>query len=275
MTMTVERREGDGFTMIPDWLVESSAVSLHDYAVLIVLMKHARTSGQCHPGFATIAKQARVSRDTVKRSLRSLEERGLISIERRRVGTKNLPNLYTLHVEPDRVGADSTHSDRSDPRRVGADSTQVGADSTQGWVLTAPLTRLTNESHERDSADAADDVHMSAIEIVDSPGVSGLDLDASFDAVWSAWPKKTSKKTARAKFTAAARRHPRGALGLAEHAAAHARAYVQNAHPVQYVPMLSTWLNGDRWNDPLPGPRRTSLVDQNASVLARYAGGDA
>ncbi|MCA1306358.1 hypothetical protein LC082_05535 [Microbacterium esteraromaticum] len=96
-----------------------------------------------------------------------------------------------------------------------------------------------------------------------------------FDRVWSVWPKKASKKTARAKFTAAAKRHPRGAVGLAEDAAVHAHAYVQHAHPVQYVPMLSTWLNGDRWDDPLPGPRgRTSGVEQNANVLARYAGGD-
>lgn len=151
MTTTADRRERDGFTMIPDWLVESSAISLHDYAVLIVLMKHARSTGQCHPGFATIAAQARVSRDTVKRSIRSLESRGLISIERRRVGTKNLPNRYTMHVEPSRVGAGSTHPEHvPTPSEVGAHSTEVGADGTQGWVLTAPRTRVTNESQGRE-----------------------------------------------------------------------------------------------------------------------------
>lgn len=93
--------------------------------------------------------------------------------------------------------------------------------------------------------------------------------------MWAVWPKKTSKKTARLKFVAAAMRHPRGVHGLAADVVEHARAYVQHSHPVQFVPMLSTWLNGDRWNDPLPGPRGTSLVDQNASVLARYVGGDA
>ncbi len=114
------------------------------------------------------------------------------------------------------------------------------------------------------------------VHVADDDAVSGVDAThPEFDRVWSVWPKKASKKTARAKFTAAAKRHPRGALGLAEDAAAHAHAYVQHAHPVQYVPMLSTWLNGDRWDDPLPGPRaRTSGVEQNASVLARYAGGD-
>ncbi|WP_434811850.1 helix-turn-helix domain-containing protein [Microbacterium sp. bgisy189] len=152
MTTTRARSTRDGFTMIPDWFVESSEIALHDYAVLIVLMKHARSTGQCHPGFATIAAQARISRDSVKRALRSLEERGLIEIERRRVGTKNLPNLYTLHIERARVGAHSTHPADERSSEVGAESTQVGADSTQGWVQRAPLTRLSNETHERDKA---------------------------------------------------------------------------------------------------------------------------
>lgn len=148
MTTTASRRERDGFTMIPDWLVESSTISLHDYAVLIVLMKHARSTGQCHPGFATIAAQARVSRDTVMRALRSLESRGLISVERRRVGRKNLPNRYTLHVEPSRVVADSDHpSDGQTPHDVDAVSDQVVADSTQWWSPPATRTRVTNESH--------------------------------------------------------------------------------------------------------------------------------
>ncbi|WP_084515701.1 helix-turn-helix domain-containing protein [Microbacterium luticocti] len=181
MTPTAPRREHDGFTMIPDWLVESTALPLHDYAVLIVLMKHARTSGQCHPGFATISAQARVSRDTVMRSLRSLEARGLISIERRRVGAKNLPNLYTLHVEPGLVVADSDHQDDDAARRVVAPSDQVDADSDQGWSLPATQTRVINESHERPSRvqrfashDEADDVvDVEAIESGDTPSAGG------------------------------------------------------------------------------------------------------
>lgn len=171
MTTNPAHRARDGFTMIPDWLVESSDVPLHDYAVLIVLMKHARSTGQCHPGFATIAAQARVSRDTVMRSIKSLEALGLIETQRRRVGTKNLPNLYTLHVERDRVVAHSDRSESDSPPEVAApsdhvvaDSDQVGAHSDQRWSLPAILTRLTNETYEPDRVhrdakhDEADDV---------------------------------------------------------------------------------------------------------------------
>ncbi|MBF0673172.1 MAG: helix-turn-helix domain-containing protein [Salinibacterium sp.] len=276
MTTTADRHEGDGFTMIPDWLVESSAISLHDYAVLIVLMKHARSSGQCHPGFATIAAQARLSRDSVMRSLRSLEERGLISIERRRVGAKNLPNLYTLHVERGRVVAHSDHSKGGRSQQVVAHSDQAVAYSNQGWSLPATLTRPTNETYEPDTV-ASDELvsdDISAIERRDAASAVVLDIDTVFDRVWGEWPKKTSRKTARAKFHTAAQRHPGGLHGLADDAIAHGRAH--GAHtPERFVPMLSTWLNGDRWDDALPHPRSGDTVaDRNAAIFARYLGPD-
>lgn len=172
--MTTTRSRDDHFTKVPDWLVESD-LSLHDYVVLLVLMKHGRTSGHATPGFATISRQARISRDAVMRALRSLEERGLVEIERRRAGTKNLPNLYTLHVERTRVVAPSDHPAGSGSQRVVADSDQVVAGSDQGWSLGATLTRPINESHERDRVhrdathdDAGDVEDGSAVEIGDS-----------------------------------------------------------------------------------------------------------
>lgn len=102
-----------------------------------------------------------------------------------------------------------------------------------------------------------------------------IDVDDVFAEAWSRWPKKTARKAARAKFATAASRHPRGLLGLADDVAAHAAAYVHHQHPAQYVPMLSTWLNGDRWDDPLPGPRaRGAQVDHNAAIFARYLGSE-
>lgn len=152
--MTTPRSHDERFTMVPDWLIESD-LSLHDFAVLLVLMKHGRTTGRCNPGFATIARQARVSRDSVKRSLRSLEDRGLIEIDRRREGVKNLTNVYTLHVERDLVGRCSQHlgaqSTQGVTTGVGADSTQVGAHSTQGvGADSTPNETYFNESSERE-----------------------------------------------------------------------------------------------------------------------------
>lgn len=130
-------------------------------------------------------------------------------------------------------------------------------------------------SETRDARDA----EVVEAEIVESPGSSPGHVEAgvvvdddAFDRVWAMWPRKQAKKVARLKFAAAAKRHPRGEQGLVADAVDHARAYVQHGHPVQFVLMLSTWLNDDRWEDDLPGPRheRTSLADRNADVLARY-----
>lgn len=274
--MTTERRtERKAFTMVPDWLVESD-LSLHDYVVLLVLMKHGRATGRCTPGFAVIARQARVSRDTVMRSLRSLEERGLIEIERRRVGTKNLPNEYTLHVDRAQVVAPSDYPEGGRSQHLVAHSDQVVAPSDQGWSLPATLTRPINESYERDAAasgESSSDV-VSAMESQHAPSAIILDTGDVFERVWVEWPKKSAKKTARAKFEIAARRHPRGIDGLSADVIAHGRAH--RAHtPEQFVPMLSTWLTGDRWEDSLPSPRRGDTVqDHNAAIFARYLGPD-
>ena len=71
-------------------------------AVYIYLLRHAnRKTNQCHPSEATIAKKLHLSRNTVAKHIRLLEERGLIVTEHTTVITKqgvkrNGNLLYTL-----------------------------------------------------------------------------------------------------------------------------------------------------------------------------------
>ena len=71
-------------------------------AVYIYLLRHAnRKTNQCHPSEATIAKKLHLSRNTVAKHVRLLEERGLIVTEHTTVITKqgvkrNGNLLYTL-----------------------------------------------------------------------------------------------------------------------------------------------------------------------------------
>ena len=71
-------------------------------AVYIYLLRHAnRKTNQCHPSEATIAKRLHLSRNTVAKHVRLLEERGLIVTERTSIITrqgikKNGNLLYTL-----------------------------------------------------------------------------------------------------------------------------------------------------------------------------------
>ena len=71
-------------------------------AVYIYLLRHAnRKTNQCHPSEATIAKKLHLSRNTVAKHVRLLEERGLIVTEHTEIITRrgikrNGSLLYTL-----------------------------------------------------------------------------------------------------------------------------------------------------------------------------------
>lgn len=71
-------------------------------AVYIYLLRHAnRKTNQCHPSEATIAKKLHLSRNTVAKHVRLLEERGLIRTERTSIITQdgrkqNGSLLYTI-----------------------------------------------------------------------------------------------------------------------------------------------------------------------------------
>ena len=71
-------------------------------AVYIYLLRHAnRKTSQCYPSGATIAKKLHLSRNTVAKHVRLLEERGLIVTEHTEIITqrgikRNGSLLYTL-----------------------------------------------------------------------------------------------------------------------------------------------------------------------------------
>lgn len=89
--------------------------------------------------------------------------------------------------------------------------------------------------------------------------VSGL-----FEDAWKHWPRKESKKKAQDRFLALA-----DPAMVARAIIAHGDAHVQHT-PTQFVPHLTTWLNQERWSDPLPLPRpgaKVSTID-NARAAA-------
>ena len=71
-------------------------------AVYLYLLRHAnRKTNQCHPSEATIAKKLHLSRNTVAKHVRLLEEHGLIRTERTSIITQdgrkqNGSLLYTI-----------------------------------------------------------------------------------------------------------------------------------------------------------------------------------
>lgn len=120
----------DGFVMIPNWLIDDVDLTLHELAVYMVLLRFRNpTSGQCWPGFTTIADRARVSRKSVQRTIPRLEAKGLIRVERRKDMTVNQTNVYHVAIptEPPRdLLSVSTRGRRIPKRPTPRDSESMG-----------------------------------------------------------------------------------------------------------------------------------------------------
>lgn len=117
--------------MIPNSVIDMGGLTAQELAVYAALARHVdHETRRCWPGFGRIGAVANVSRETVKRAVRTLEARGLVFVERRKVGGKNLPNVYTL------------------PLRVGSVSAHLGAERAHGWAQTEPRTKPSNNTQE-------------------------------------------------------------------------------------------------------------------------------
>ncbi len=129
--------------------VFGSDLSAHAKLVRLYLARCADNGRKSWPSYNRIAKDCGISRDTAKRAVNELEQKGWIKkINRVKDDGENMSNVYILcdpparENEPEGVGAHSTHPAKSGgvgahsthlgahSTHLGADSTGVGADST-------------------------------------------------------------------------------------------------------------------------------------------------
>jgi hypothetical protein len=91
-----------GFTKIPHWLIRDSDLDHNELVVYIVLLDHRdHLTGIATPSIAQIADEARVSTDTVRRTIRKLVARGLVTMSARRVGNGWRSNEFVVAVPSD------------------------------------------------------------------------------------------------------------------------------------------------------------------------------
>lgn len=126
----------DGFVRLPNWLIDDADLSLHELAVYIVLLRFRdNKTGKCYPGMTLIADCARISRESVKRTIPKLEARGMIRVTKRKDGSKNLSNLYEVAKadETPRFIWETSQRGRRIPKRAPRGSeTPPDADDAEG-----------------------------------------------------------------------------------------------------------------------------------------------
>ena len=78
--------------------IESSLFDWNEKRIFIILKKFADSNNQCFPSMQTLCKLSQLSKNTVKKALRSLEEKKAIKIEHRKDKEKNKhqSNIYII-----------------------------------------------------------------------------------------------------------------------------------------------------------------------------------
>ncbi|QKK98421.1 GntR family transcriptional regulator [Pseudomonas sp. 13159349] len=189
--------------------------------VLIKLADNASDQGECWPSYQHVADQCEIDRSTVRKHIKQLAAQGLLRIENREGPKGNSTNLYYLTLSG--VGRNSTP--------VGPESTGVGPQPTGG--VGPESTRTSHPS-----------------EPVNEPKPTCTSVADGFEQFWKLYPKKKSRKDA---LKAWNKINPDAELqvvmitALAQHCVS--RDWTKDAG--QYIPMASTWLNGERWHDVL------------------------
>ena len=220
----------EGFAAVPNWMIREKAVPRN--AILVYASLSSRAGmGAIFPSQATIAEESGLSERTVRTMLARLEELGVIERRARR-GSEGRGNSktdgYTLHPNG-RIDGSANLAGRSE--RPANETPPTGNEQQS-----TPLIEVDREEVDKDSA-----------------------RGSFFDDFWAVWPRKDAKKNAAVAFARAVQRADVRVIVAA------ATAYAQSPHrpEKQYVPHAATWLNGDRWNDPLPEPRggRLSALD--------------
>ncbi|EPJ8754263.1 MULTISPECIES: helix-turn-helix domain-containing protein [Pseudomonas] len=189
--------------------------------VLIKLADNASDQGECWPSYQHVAEQCEIDRSTVRKHIKQLEAQGLLRIENREGPKGNSTNLYFLTLSG--VGRKSTP--------VGPESTGVGPQPTGG---VGPESTRTSHSSEP----------------VKEPKPMCTAVADGFEIFWKLYPKKKSRKDALKawnKLNPDAEQQAVMIAALAQHCVT--RDWTKDAG--QYIPMASTWLNGERWHDVL------------------------
>lgn len=193
--------------------------------VLVKLADNASDQGECWPSYQHIADQCEIGRSTVKLHVRELEKAGFLRREYRRKGELNQSNVFHLTLDGGAASAPGG----------GAPNNPPGAgDNPGGGAGAAPRTSHSSEPVKEPKTLCASEV----------------ELAEAFEVFWKLYPNKKSKKDARKaweklKPSAELRLMLMTALGN------HRISRDWTKDDGQYVPMASTWLNGERWTDEL------------------------
>jgi hypothetical protein len=157
----------------------------YEQITFIWLFHHANSEGICFPSINTLSEECGISRDSIKRSLKTLEDRGYIKKEiRKKDDGGNASNLYSVML-----------IDQANSTEGGANSTQpLEANSTEGGANTATnYNQLTKSNFELNNKNLMCDKPHEPLPKKE------FNYSEEFENTWAYYPKRqgaNSKVTA-------------------------------------------------------------------------------
>jgi hypothetical protein len=219
------------FSIVPAWLLDSG---LSDKAVRLyaVLAGYADAeTGQAYPGRKLLSKRLACSMKTIDRAVSELIEAGAVKKQQRIKDGHYQSSLYTV-VRIDPVSGKTPPSDTDDPT-----SRHPRPD------LASPVSHRTITTE---------------LEPVEPKPLNNI--DSHFDTFWAEYPRKQGKGKAREAFRTAVKNAGVDAVI----AGAVRYASDPNLPDPQFIPLPTTWLNQERWDDgPLPLNRKMTNSEHN------------
>lgn len=225
-----------------EWAYTVKGTTAPQKAVLLALAHcmNGRT-GKCFPSQQEIAGMTNLGLATVRRALGDLVVGKLIGRTKTAKGRYRSNDEYTLNHDNRAVLAPSTAQSehRSQNPKAVLSQSKSGAQSERAVEPTGIQQEVNKE--------------------VMPTATFG------FPDFWIVWPRKDSKKSAQAAWSKATR------VATSDVIYEAARLYALHPHRAakQFVPYAATWLNGERWNDPLPDAPEADHRKQTPEDRAR------
>jgi hypothetical protein len=195
------------------WAVKQS-LPFKEKFVLIILANYTGEDGKAWPSMSRLMEDTGLKKDSIIRATKSLEDLGIIKIDRRVFDGVNLPNVYQLNV--DGVVAHSDHQSLIRTRVVA--HSDEGSRSQRLYTINEPIKEPKYISSE------------------------------NFEIFWEHYPRKIGKLAAKKAFDKAIKLTDFDTIMDACVDFASSRKGQDEA----FTPHPATWLNQGRWDDTAP-----------------------
>jgi hypothetical protein len=204
------------------WALEQQGLEPVDKLVLLGIANHAdRDGGNAWPSLTTLALYVGRGDQTVRRSIRELQKRGLVTVTVQGGSSKHggyRSNLYQVNM-----GRAITCDIPEDDRAITHDQVGLSPVIDQGY-----------QGRDRRTIQEPSKNHSSS------------DIELMFNKFWLSYPRKVGKIEAQRQFTKVMKSSGAPTLTMVLDAVA---LLVAEKREMQFIPHPRTWLSHGRWLD--------------------------